>query len=113
MRDLGTHSIAVGHSWLFTKCSRDRDQVAVFPVHTWFRRSPSKHPQPNPLLIDSNLVCEATDRSMRIRTKTRKTVQEVLGQIVGGVTNERLWINHQPRLPLRPQYIPGVQIRRQ
>jgi hypothetical protein len=42
--------------------------------------------------------------------KPRFAIVEVLNQVIRWITDERLWVDHKPRLSLGPQDISGVEI---
>jgi hypothetical protein len=78
-----------------------------------FRRCTSENPEPDAFVFDSSQVCKSSDCSIWIQSQSHTTVEQVLGRIVGGISDERLRIDDQPRLTLCSNYIACVQVGRQ
>ena len=60
--------------------------------------------------IDPRQIGHTLDHARGVVAKTGFAVHQVLDRIVRGIADEWLGINGQPRLPLRAQNIPGVQV---
>jgi CheY-like chemotaxis protein len=62
----------------------------------------SKAPEhANPDQQSQRIVRKASEDCVRIRSQRCKRIEQVLGRVVGGVPEERLRINDQPRLAFR------------
>jgi hypothetical protein len=94
-------------------CSRDVCQRVVFPVVARLCGGAGEHPQANAIVIHAKQIREAADCSVRVGAKPHAAIPQVLGRVVRGVADERLRVNHPPRLPARTKDVPSVQVRRQ
>ena len=72
-----------------------------------------KHPQPQAFVVDFEVVGEVVNRCHRTGEETRSTVEQVLGRVVDAVPNEWLWVDDEPRLALRTENVPRMEIGRQ
>jgi hypothetical protein len=98
---------------LRSKCSSKRHQIAVAPIVPRPRRRASERPEPDAFVIDAKQIRKATDRSVRVRSQSRRTIEQVLRCIVGGISDEGLWVDDEPGVAFRPEDIAGVQVGRQ
>ena len=73
-------------------------------------RKPGEGPEPDALGVDAEQVGEPAHGGARLRAQPAGTVQQVLGGVVGGISDERLGIDDEPRLALRPKDVAGVQV---
>jgi hypothetical protein len=80
------------------------------PIVAWLCRSAGKRPQSNAFAIHGKQVCDPADRPVWVRAQSRFTVEQVLRRIIGGIADEWLRVDHQPRLSLRPKHVAGVQV---
>lgn len=72
-----------------------------------------RNPQSHALVIYLAQIGDAADRPIRVRAHSGITVEKVLRQIVGRVSDERFRIDDQPWFPLRLKNVTCVQVRRQ
>jgi hypothetical protein len=61
-------------------------------------------------VIDAKQVGHAAHCAVRVSSQSLIAVEEKLRRIVGRVTNEWLWIDNEPRFPLRSKDVACVQI---
>ena len=61
-------------------------------------------------MIDAKQVRKAPDHSVRVRSQSRRTIEQVLRRVVGGISDEGLWVDDEPWLAFRPEDVACVQI---
>jgi len=76
---------------LRSNCSSERHQSTVAPIVPRLRSCASKHPQPDSFVIDAKQVRKGADRAVRVREQSRRTIEQVLRRVVGGISDEGLW----------------------
>src|SRR5207245_5021507 len=104
--------------WLFddskcnlrSNCSSKSHQIAVVPIVPRLRRCASERPQPDTFVIDAKQVRKAPNRSFRVRSQSRRAVEQVLRRVVGGISDEGLWVNDEPGLAFCPEDVACVQV---
>ena len=95
---------------LRSNCSSECHQITVAPIVPRFRRCASERPQSDAFVIDAKQVRKAPDHSVRVRSQSRRTIEQVLGRVVGGISDERLWVDDEPRLAFRSKDVACMQI---
>lgn len=95
---------------LRSNCSSKCHQLAVAPIVPWLRRCPSKHPQPDAFVIDVQPVRKAANHSVPVGSQSRRTIEQVLRRVVGGISDEGFWVDDEPGLAFRPEDVACVQI---
>ncbi len=61
-------------------------------------------------MVDAKQVRKAPDRSVRVRSQSCGTIEQVLRRVVGGISDEGFWVDGEPGLALRPEDVACVQI---
>ncbi len=61
-------------------------------------------------MIDAKQVRKAPDGSVRVRSQSRRTIEQVLRRIEGGLSDEGLWVDDEPGLAFRPEDVACVQV---
>ncbi len=85
--------------------------VAVLvPGFQRFRNGPGEQPGVDAFRIDVEEAGESADRLRGSCGHAVQAVEQVLGRVVGGIADERLGVDGQPRLPLRSQHVAGMQV---
>jgi len=95
---------------LRSNCSSECHQIAVAPIVPRPRRRASERPQPDAFVINTKQVREAPDRSVRVRSQSRTTIEQVLRRVVGGISDEGLWVDDEPGMAFRPEDVACVQV---
>jgi hypothetical protein len=67
-------------------------------------------PEPHAVRIDVHEIGDPVDGRARVRPKARQVVAKMLRRVVRGIADERLRVDHQPRLALRAQHVAGMEI---
>lgn len=88
--------------------SRQRHQIVIAPIVAGLRCGASESPEPDTFVFKFSEICKISDSPVRMQSQSRTTVEKVLRRIVGGISDERLWIDNQPWLTLRANYIARV-----
>ncbi len=76
-------------------------------------RCASERPQPDTFVIDTKPVRKAPDRSFRVRSQSRRAIEQVLRRVVGGISDEGFWVDDEPGLAFRPEDVACVPVGRQ
>jgi hypothetical protein len=50
-------------------------------------------------VIDAKQVRETPNGSFRVRTQSGRTIEQVLRRVIGGISDEGLWVDDEPGLP--------------
>src|SRR6516162_9622547 len=95
---------------LRSNCSCQCHQIAVPAIVSRLRRCASKHPQLDAFVIDAEQARKASDRSVGVRPQSRRTIEQVLGRVVGRVSDEGLWVDDEPWLAFGPKDVACVQV---
>ena len=95
---------------LRTNCSSECHQIAVAPIVPRLRRCASKRPQSDAFVIDAKQVRKASDHSVGVRTQSRRAIEQVLRRVVGGISDEGLWVDDEPGLAFRSEAVACVQV---
>ena len=61
-------------------------------------------------MIDAKQVRKGADRAVRVREQSRRTIEQVLRRVVGGISDEGLWVDDEPGLAFRPENVACVQV---
>ncbi len=95
---------------LRSNCSSECHPVAVVPIVARLRRCASERPQPDTFVIHAKQLRKASDHCVRVRLQSRRTIKEVLRRVVGGISDEGLWVDDEPGLAFRPENVACVQV---
>src|SRR5439155_9463659 len=77
---------------------------------TRLRRRAGKEPKAHALCVDLQQVGEARDRRGGPALEALVAIEEMLCRVVRRIADERLRIDHEPRLTLRGEDVSGMEV---
>jgi hypothetical protein len=92
------------------KCVGEAQYGWVGPVVAGFGGQAGEGPVADAVWVEVEEIGEVVDSVERVRTEDIEIVEEVLGYVVGGIADERLWVDDEPWLALGAEDIPGMEV---